>query len=84
MEKITCVICKTKIPANEVSQYAAYGGLPSPCCKICFEVNDYNIKDLGELQIKSLLRRLKDSPKPGDEPPTTAANNDTTAVKDEQ
>jgi len=55
-----CVVCKTKIKQEEVSQFAAYGGLPSPCCEICFEVNDYRIKSLEELQIKSLLRRAND------------------------
>jgi len=55
-----CVVCKTKIEQEEVSQYAAYGGLPSPCCKTCFEVNDYSIKSIEELQIKSLIRRAND------------------------
>ena len=62
-EKVTCVVCKYVIPASEVSQYAAYGRLPSPCCNICFEVNDFSIKDLGELQVRSLIRRFKNSPK---------------------
>lgn len=54
-----CVVCKTDVEQEEISQYAAYGGLPSPCCKICFEVNDYKIESLEELQIKSLLRRAE-------------------------
>lgn len=41
------------------SQYAALGGLPSPCCKICFEVNDYSIKDAGDLAAKSLQQRAE-------------------------
>ncbi len=52
-----CSICKTEIEQNELSQFAAYGGLPSPCCNICFEVNDYSIKSLEELAIKSLIQR---------------------------
>ena len=56
-----CIICKTEIENSEVSQFAAYGGLPSPCCEICFEVNDYSIKSLEELAVKSLLKRIKTS-----------------------
>ena len=52
-----CIICKIPIELDEVSQYAAYGGLPSPCCNICFEVYDYTIKSLAELMVKSLIRR---------------------------
>lgn len=52
-----CVVCDTTITNEEVSLFAAYGGLPSPCCKICFEVNDYSIKSLQELKTKSLIRR---------------------------
>jgi len=55
-----CRVCKTEIEQEEVSQYASYGGLPSPCCKTCFEVNDYSIKSIEELQIKSLIRRAND------------------------
>lgn len=54
-----CRICNTEITSSEVSQFAAYGGLPSPCCNICFEVNDYTIKSLEELAGKSLLERVK-------------------------
>lgn len=54
-----CQVCQTPIEQEEVSQYAAYGGLPSPCCEICFEVNDYSIKSLEELAGKSLLRRAE-------------------------
>ena len=54
---LLCVICKTPIGDEGMSQFAAYGGLPSPCCHICFEVNDYSIKNLEDLKIKSLLRR---------------------------
>lgn len=56
-----CIICKTPITLNEMSQYAAYGGLPSPCCKICFEVNDYSITSLEELAAKSLIKRAEES-----------------------
>ena len=59
IEVMECKVCKTKIEQREVSNYAAYGGLPSPCCKICFEVNDYNIKSIEELQGRSLLRRIQ-------------------------
>lgn len=55
-----CVICRIKIEQEEVSQFAAYGSLPSPCCTTCFEVNDYKIKSLEELQMKSLTRRAND------------------------
>lgn len=55
-----CLVCGIKIEQEEVSQYAAYGGLPSPCCKTCFNVNDYSIKSIEELQIKSLIRRAND------------------------
>ncbi len=57
INKIYCVICKIGKEQNEISQYAAYGGLPSPCCHTCFEVNDYTIKSLGELMVKSLIRQ---------------------------
>ncbi len=50
-----CVVCKVNIEQSEVSQYAAYGGLPSPCCKTCFEVNDYSIKSLQELQVPVII-----------------------------
>lgn len=55
-----CKVCKTEITDDDVSQFAAFGGLPSPCCNICFEVNDYSIKSLCELAIKSLSRREND------------------------
>ena len=58
-----CIVCYTEIEQEEVSPFAAYGGLPSPCCKTCFEVNDYSIKSIEELQIKSLIRRDEDSKK---------------------
>jgi len=54
-----CQVCQTPIEQEEVSQFAAYGGLPSPCCKICFEVNDFRIKSLEELAGKSLLKRAE-------------------------
>lgn len=54
-----CLICDVEITFDEVSQYAAYGGLPSPCCNICFQVNDYSIKSIDELKIKSLKRRME-------------------------
>jgi hypothetical protein len=54
-----CVVCLTSIEQEEVSQFSAYGGLPSPCCKICFEVNDFRIKSQEELAGKSLLRRAQ-------------------------
>lgn len=52
-----CQVCLLEIEQREVSNFASYGGLPSPCCKICFEVNDYSIKSHGELLIKSRARR---------------------------
>lgn len=58
-DKIKCVICLTKVEQKEISQYAAYGGLPSPCCDICFEVNDYSIKSTSELSAKSLKRSFE-------------------------
>ena len=58
-----CRICQVEITNEEVSQYAAYGGLPSPCCNICFQVNDYRIKSIEELAGKSLLRRFQDAEK---------------------
>lgn len=62
-EIMECRVCKTEITYEEVSQYAAYGGLPSPCCVICFEVNDFRIKSLEELQVKSLLKRAENTEK---------------------
>jgi len=58
-DKLKCVICSSDIGDEGQSQYAAFGGLPSPCCKICFEVNDYSIMGLGELAVKSLLKRAE-------------------------
>jgi len=63
INKIYCVICKIGKEQNEISQYAAYGGLPSPCCTTCIEVNDYTIKSLNELMIKSLIRHSEDKQK---------------------
>lgn len=54
-----CQICRITITQDEVTQYAAYGGLPSPCCKICFAVNDYSIKTIDELIVKSLMKRAE-------------------------
>lgn len=54
-----CQVCKTEIEQREVSRFSAFGGLPSPCCKICFEVNDYSIKSIQELQIKSVVKRAE-------------------------
>ena len=56
--KIPCVVCKTEVTSDEISNFASFGGLPSPCCVICFEVNDYRIEDLQELKIKSLAKRI--------------------------
>jgi hypothetical protein len=61
-----CVICQVSITNEEVSQFAAYGGLPSPCCNTCFQVNDYSIKSIQELKIKSLMRRMQDKEKAND------------------
>lgn len=58
---MNCVICGHDCQKKEdVSQYAAFGGLPSPCCTICFEVNDYSITSREELALRSLLRRAAD------------------------
>ena len=54
-----CQVCNTDIEQNEVSQYAAYGGLPSPCCKLCFNTNDYSITSIEKLAAKSLLKRAQ-------------------------
>lgn len=56
---IKCQVCHCGIKQSEVSQYAAYGGLPSPCCNICFEANDFRIKSREELQAKSLAKRAQ-------------------------
>ena len=55
---ITCVVCRIKVKEREISQYAAFSGLPSPCWEICFSVNDYSIKSIEELAVKSLLERV--------------------------
>lgn len=55
---MNCIVCDTEIEQIEVSRYAAYGGLPSPCCKICFGVNDHRITCLEELKVKSLAKRI--------------------------
>lgn len=59
MSKVKCKICGTEVPAEQISQYAAFGGLPSPCCEICFSVNDFTIKSVSELVAKSLLKRAE-------------------------
>ena len=59
---MNCVICLQPFGTEEdqgVSQFAAYGGLPSPCCEHCFEANDYSIKNREQLKIRSLQRRVK-------------------------
>ncbi len=55
---IPCAVCGIEVTQEEISNYAIYGGLPSPCCKVCFEVNDYSIECLQELKIKSLSKRI--------------------------
>ena len=57
--KTECRICRTEVEHDDLSQYAAYGGLPSPCCKICFEVNDFTIESMDQLAGKSLLKRYE-------------------------
>ena len=57
--KIPCAVCGTEVTAGEISNFSSFGGLPSPCCVICFEMNDYRIKDLEELKIKSLVKRMQ-------------------------
>lgn len=57
-----CMVCDHTIEQEEVAQHAAFGGLPSPCCKICFQVNDYTTKNLVELAAKSLVRRADATP----------------------
>lgn len=59
MSKVTCVVCQTPVEYSEVSQYAAYSGLPSPCCEICFEVRDYTDKSIHTVAAKSLLKRAQ-------------------------
>ncbi len=54
-----CKVCQTDLPYEEISQFASYGGLPSPCCKLCVELNDYSINSIEELSAKSLLRRAQ-------------------------
>ncbi len=56
--KIPCAVCETEVTAGEISNFSSFGGLPSPCCVICFEINDYRTKDLQELKIKSLAKRI--------------------------
>lgn len=59
MSDIECVICDELCETGGgISQYAAYGGLPSPCCETCFSANDYTIKNTLQLQVRSLKRRL--------------------------
>lgn len=61
---MNCVICNSPISdtskLTQISQFAAYGGLPSPCCGYCFTNNDFTIKSHTELIGKSLLHRAKD------------------------
>ena len=55
--KVKCLVCGTKVNVSEISQYAAFGGLPSPCCEVCFEVNDHSCKSLEEVASRSLIKR---------------------------
>ena len=57
-----CLVCNQPFGDGEfegISQYAAYGGLPSPACGHCFEANDFSIKNVTQLQARSLVRRSK-------------------------
>jgi len=45
------------------SQYAHFGGLQSPTCMVCFEVNDYSINSAEELMMRSQLRRIEEPEK---------------------
>ena len=57
---MSCKVCQqpfTDTEDGKMSQYAAFGGLPAQCCGHCFAANDYSVKSLTELQVKSLLRR---------------------------
>jgi len=58
--EIKCVICGSIIGKEGASQYAAFGGLPSPCCVVCFEVFDYSITSLAQLAVRSIRRREED------------------------
>ena len=66
--KTTCLICRTPVEQEDLSKFAAYGGLPSPCCKVCFECNDHAIKNSGELAAKSLLKRSSSMIEPRTKP----------------
>jgi len=63
MSEIKCVVCHQPCTGG-VSQFAAYGGLPSPCCKYCFEVNDYTCDSVSDVQVKSLVKRFNDGVEP--------------------
>lgn len=67
MSKVKCVICETQVDQEEITQFAAFGGLPNPCCKVCFQVNDYTCKSLVEVCARSLLRRIEMEHACGDE-----------------
>jgi hypothetical protein len=54
-----CVICQFNIGAEGPSQFAAFGGLPSPCCINCFEANDYTCKTTDDVRFKSIARRRR-------------------------
>ena len=52
-----CVVCKLPLGDSGSSPYAAFGGLPSPCCEHCFEANDSYCKTTDDVMIKSVARR---------------------------
>lgn len=57
-----CVVCNQEISSEgerKISNFAAYGGLPSPCCTHCMEVNDYSIKNLDQLKFRSWRKALE-------------------------
>ena len=65
MSNVTCVVCGTPVPRDEISTVNQYSGLPSPCCDMCVEVRDYTDKSVETVAAKSLLRRatqLADKP----------------------
>ncbi len=57
--KLTCLVCGTPVPPDEISQFSQYSGLPSPTCIICCETMNSSIKSQEELVGKSLLRRIE-------------------------
>lgn len=54
-----CVACLLPMGEKGPAKYAAFSGLPSPCCEHCFESMDYTCDTIDQVVEKSIERRKR-------------------------